>query len=876
MAIFDKIFGSSSGREVKKIKPIVTKVNEFDEKFKSFSDDELRAKTLEFKGKLKGLSGDALKNKMEDILPEAFAVVKNACRRLQGTKFEIAGQEATWNMIPFDVQIVGAVVLHRGMIAEMKTGEGKTLVSTMPIYLNALSGKGVYVVTVNDYLSQRDADWMGIVYRFLGLTVGVTKHGQTLEEKKQAYDCDITYGTNNEFGFDYLRDNMVGELEQMVQRKNNFYAIVDEVDSILIDEARTPLIISAPDEESGKMYQRFASIVPSLKENEHYNIDEKYNSATLNEAGIDAVEKALGVNDIYSEKGIVYVHHLEQALRAHAIMKRDKDYVVKDGQIHIVDQFTGRIMPGRRFSEGLHQAIEAKEGVPVQKESKTLATITFQNYFRMFDKLAGMTGTALTQAEEFRKVYGLDVVEVPTNQPMIREDFPDKIYRTEKGKFNAVAREIKELHKKGQPVLVGTIAIEKSEELSALLKREGIPHEVLNAKHHEKEASIISKAGEKGAVTIATNMAGRGTDIKLSEGVTKLGGLFVLGTERHEARRIDNQLRGRSGRQGDPGKSQFCVSAEDELMRRFGSDKMKTVMETFKIPEDEPIVSSFISKQIESAQKRIEGYNFDIRRYVLEYDNVMNTQRETIYRKRRKILNDWHEIKQAMKSDSPMNSPLKKDILDLVKEEIGLIVKIHAQTEFQSSWNIEEMLEVFGTILALPSDARSHINSLKTKTGNSEKIREAIVDYVFSEAKNLYAEREKEVGEFHMRNIERMLMLKVIDSLWVDHLDAIEALRSGIGLRGYGQRDPLVEYKKEGYNMFRKLLSAIRTQIVYNIFKVSVSIESKPSIDTEKMNYNSGKQSASTDTSKKKEDKVGRNDPCPCGSGKKYKHCHGK
>jgi preprotein translocase subunit SecA len=891
MSIFSNFFGSAEERERKRLLPVVAEINRLDKELDNLSDAELKNKTKEFKDKLAAAPDFKSQKKiLDEIMPAAFAVVKNACKRLQGTEYEIAGIKESWHMVPFDEQIMGGIVLHRGRIAEMKTGEGKTLVATMPIYLNALTGRGVHVVTVNEYLATRDAQWMGLVYNFLGLTVGSTRHGQTPAEKQTAYRADITYGTNNEFGFDYLRDNMAYDLESKAQRDLN-YVIVDEVDSILIDEARTPLIISAPDEESGKMYQQFSQMIPRLTENTHYNIDEKEKAATLTDAGMDKLEEMLGVQNIYTDKGIGYVHHLEQALKAHTLFKKDRDYIVKEGEIIIVDQFTGRLMPGRRYSEGLHQAIEAKEGVPVQKESKTLATITFQNYFRLYDKLSGMTGTAKTQEEEFQKVYNLDVSIIPTHKKLIRKDLPDKIYKTEAGKFTAVVREIAELHKTGQPVLVGTIAIEKSEELSNMLKRAGILHEVLNAKQHAKEATIVANAGQKGAVTIATNMAGRGTDIKLGAGVKELGGLHILGTERHEARRIDNQLRGRSGRQGDPGSSQFFASMDDDLMRMFGSDRMKAIMNTLKVPADQPIESSLLSKQIEGAQKKVEGHNFDVRRYVLEYDDVMNKHREIMYKRRRAILEAWANEKYKIKNNKidlpteakelpfPGVPPLAQKIKEIVDREIDKVVSAHTRTEVENAWDIEEIREVMTTIFPVPKDLRTRLEDFKEQAGTEsqdETARREMKKFLQKLADQAYAAKAKELGYPVMREIERAVLLRTIDSLWIDHLSEMQSLREGIGLRGYGQRNPLVEYKREGFRYFEQLLANINSQIAYTIFKVKVQLR-RP-LPMEGAQTQSGGDDTKLDKSVpiRKKVKVGRNDPCPCGSGKKYKKCHGR
>jgi len=833
MSIFNKIIGDSNSKFLKKVQPIVDEINKLEKKFESFSDKELKEKTNEFRKQLGPEPEQArygVKKSLDDILPEAFAVVRESAKR-------------TLNQRHYDVQLIGGLVLHQGKIAEMKTGEGKTLAATLPLYLNALTGKGAHLVTVNDYLARRDTVWMGQVYSLLGLTTGCIVHDNAfiydqeysqekisnqspnpsdqdskqdnLDEKrdelggfkifeeylrpvsrKEAYQADITYGTNNEFGFDYLRDNMAHSLEQMVQ-KDLHYVIVDEVDSILIDEARTPLIISAPDAESPKMYEQFSRIAPQLKKDVDYNIDEKMKVVTLTNDGMDKVEKILGIKDLYDTAGVRYVHYLEQSLKAQVLFKRDKDYVVKDGEVIIVDEFTGRLMPGRRWGDGLHQAVEAKEKVRVREESRTLASITFQNYFRMYKKLAGMTGTALTSAEEFDNVYKLNVIVVPTNKPMIRQSLPDRIYRSEQGKFKAIAQEISERHQKGQPLLIGTISIEKNELLGETLRKEGIHCEILNAKHHEREGAIIAQAGRLGAVTVATNMAGRGVDIILggnppnkeeAEKIKKLGGLYVMGTERHEARRIDNQLRGRSGRQGDPGSNQFFVSLEDDLMQRFGSDRVKKIMETLGVPEDQPIENKFISNAIEKAQARIEGYNFDARKHVLEYDDVMNKHRKKIYGMRKEIL-------------SASNEEIKKRTWELLKED-----------------------------------------ELKQ-----------------------YKEKEFKIGEDEMRKFEKFVMLNTIDMFWIAHLDRMSYLRESVGLRAYGQRDPLVEYKNEGHRLFKKLLEDVNFAIVETLLKAELRKDSSPTYPQRE------KPAFGRPPAERK--KVGRNDPCPCGSGKKYKKC---
>ncbi len=856
MSILSKIFGDPNEKELKKLWPIVEEVNKFEKTYQKLSDTELKAKTEEFKKRVK--DGE----KLDNLLPEAFAVVKNACRRLIGKTWEAGGSEITWNMIPFDVQILGGIVLHQGQISEMKTGEGKTLVATMPIYLNALTDKGVHVITVNDYLASRDSEWMGQVYRFLGLTTGTIVHDLNLDDRRAAYKADVTYGTNNEFGFDYLRDNMVTNPKQRVQRGLN-YTIVDEVDSILIDEARTPLIISAPDMESTSKYRDFARLIPNLKENTDYNIDHKLRVATLTEKGITKMEGLLGVKNIYEEKGIETVHHLEQALKAQVLFQRDRDYVVKNGEIIIVDEFTGRLMAGRRYSEGLHQAIEAKENVTVQQESKTLATITFQNYFRMYNKLAGMTGTAVTEAGEFAEIYKLEVIVAPTNEPMIRKDLNDRIYKNELGKFQATAQEIKKRNEFGQPVLVGTISIEKSEVLSELLKREGIKHEVLNAKHHEKEAHIIAKAGELNAVTIATNMAGRGTDIKLNKEVIKKGGLHILGTERHESRRIDNQLRGRSGRQGDPGSSQFYVSMEDDLMKRFGSDRVAGVMDTLGVADDQPIEHGMISKSIENAQKKVETYNFDIRKHLVEYDDIMNKQREIIYKLRDEIL--------ISSEDNPKK--LHQKIIDLIKNHIRSVLNIHAN---EGTWNRKEIKETINTLFPIDKKIEDFID----KASNRKELETKLLKI----AETLYEAKTKKLGDEATLALEKLVYLRTIDSLWIEHLSAMQSLREGIGLRGYGQRDPLVEYKKEGFNMFQRLLKMIESDIATNIYKVEILKQSSPMEGSQESRgavappsgVQAHKPPETSRQSAKPFNKVGRNDPCPCGSGKKYKKCCGK
>ena len=911
MSILGKIFGDANERYIKSLEPVVEKINELEKEFQNFSDEQLKTKTTEFKKKLN--EGETLDN----ILPEAFAAIREASKRTLGQRH-------------FDVQLMGGIALHQGKIAEMRTGEGKTLVATLPTYLNALSGKGIHIVTVNDYLARRDAAWMGQIYNALGLSVGCINHdgsyvydeghtnvqssksndqGQKSEAlslsllaldkerdtvgafhivheflrpvtKKEAYQADITYGTNNEYGFDYLRDNMAYSPEQMSQRIEHSYAIVDEVDSILIDEARTPLIISAPDTDSTKLYETFSKMVPRLVENDDYNVDEKLKAVTITEAGIEKVEKILGLSNIYDQGGVRHVHHLEQALKAQVLFKRDRDYVVKDGEVIIVDEFTGRLMPGRRWSEGLHQAVEAKEAVSVQKESRTLATITFQNYFRLYKKLAGMTGTAQTSAEEFHTVYKLEVVSVPTNKPAIRQDLADRIYKIEIGKFKAVAREVKERHEKGQPVLVGTVSIQKNELMSKLLEREGVEHRVLNAKQHEKEAELHAQAGQLGAVTVATNMAGRGVDIILGGNppdpqeagrVRELGGLHVIGTERHEARRIDDQLRGRAGRQGDPGSSQFFVSTEDDVIRIFGGDRLKNVMETLGIGEDDVIENRFISRAIEQAQSKIEGHNFDIRKYVLEYDDVMNKHRDAIYRLRKDVL---------------FSQNIRETVLGYVLDVVNQIVTLHAPEDSGSEWNIEEIAEsikaLIGTSTPLSTSRDGTLHSdLVDVAGNRDFHK--LSEFIFDHVTKAYEAKEKEAGPEAMRQLEKFILLRTVDELWMDHIETMEQLRDSVRLRAYGQRDPLIEYKIEGQKMFEQLQNAVKGQVANLIFKVSfiqqpreVKMEERrPDIvgDPHK-HQETVNEPVHRQLSGDKSPNVGRNDPCPCGSGKKYKKCH--
>ncbi|OGY50819.1 MAG: preprotein translocase subunit SecA [Candidatus Buchananbacteria bacterium RIFCSPHIGHO2_02_FULL_45_11b] len=910
MSLLSKIFGDANEKYLKTLLPAVEAINRLEPKFSAMSDEELKSQTKRFKDEL------AADKALNDILPEAFACVREAAKRTIGQRH-------------YDVQLVAGLVLNIGQIAEQKTGEGKTLSATTAMYLNALEGKGCHLITVNDYLSRRDCGWMGPIYNALGISVGVIIHDAAFlydpdftdenarDEKlvhlkpvsrRQAYEADITYGTNNEFGFDYLRDNMVADLGQMAQRDLH-YAIVDEVDSILIDEARTPLIISAPDAESTDQYRQFAQLVTQLKENEDYNIDEKMRAATLSEAGINKMEKMLGLDNIYAEGGMSEVHHIEQALRAQALFRRDRDYVVKDGEIIIVDEFTGRLMFGRRYSEGLHQAIEAKEGVAVQKESRTLATVTFQNYFRMYKKLAGMTGTAATEAEEFHKIYKLDVTVIPTNKPMVRKDLPDRIYKNEEGKFLAVAAEVKQRHRLGQPVLIGTISIEKNELLGGILAREGIEAQILNAKHHDKEAQIIANAGKFGAVTVATNMAGRGVDIKLGgedaapeeeRQVKDLGGLCIIGTERHESRRIDNQLRGRGGRQGDPGGSQFYVCLDDDLMRIFGSGRIKGVMEALKLPDDVPVENRMVSKSLEAAQKKVEGFHFDTRKHLVEYDDVLNKHRDTIYKKRKEIL---------------AQTDLKTKVLDLVLEEIAEVVNFHTASDDEKSWNIEEIYEVANTIFPVLPQTRIKLNEIQEMAGTDiedQSSRGRLAGYLYKLAVAVYNQTEAEVGrvfgkENGFLDVAKGISLRSIDTLWIEHLEAIDSLRTGIGLQGYGQRDPLVEYKKEAYRLFKELLAMVRKQIVYSIYKVGAVSQMPAGIfpqggnltfvapaKTATTTKSAISQLAVQNSPQQKEaqsretelvesaathyqgQRVGRNDPCPCGSGKKFKQCHGK
>jgi len=981
MSIYTKVFGDPNEKTIKKLQPIVQMVNDFEAVFEKLSDEELKGKTSALKARLE--KGETL----DDILPEAFATVREAAKRTMGMRH-------------YDVQLMGGAVLHQGNIAEMRTGEGKTLTATLPVYLNALAGRGVHVVTVNDYLAKRDAVWMGQIYDFLGLSVGIiqnqrvtylydgTVNGKTTDDglrstdgsnsntvdrsplsvdnsegsdsdkerdeigsfhvedeylrpatRREAYRCDIVYGTNNEYGFDYLRDNMVQSLDEMVMRPESAmpYCIIDEVDSILIDEARTPLIISAPAEKATDQYYQFAKLVTQLSEKTDYNVDEKMRSATLSEEGITKFEQWLGVDNIYVEGGVRTVHHIEQALKAAVLFKRDKDYIVDNGEIIIIDEFTGRKMPGRRYSEGLHQAIEAKEHVAIQNESQTLATITFQNLFRMYGKISGMTGTAKTEEEEFFKIYGIEVIVLPTNKPDIRKDLSDRIYKNNKGKYKAIVERIQACRAKGQPVLIGTASVEKNEELSAYLSSQGIEHEALNAKNHEREGEIVAQAGRPGAITLATNMAGRGVDIKLGgnpvdkdeeKQVLDAGGLFVLGTERHESRRIDNQLRGRAARQGDPGETQFFVSTEDDLMRIFAGERMKNVMERLNVPDDMPIEQKMITKMLEGAQKKVEGHHFDTRKHVLQYDDVLNRHRDVIYTKRRRILElasgqitsveSIQSADLALPEDTQVqtNEPeysredgdtayteeqfvsLKGMIMNLIESEIEFVVSYHTNLEEdRSQWDLNEIFETMRTIFHFSDEEKERLFSLG-KEGENGKLedverRDAIVEFLLEKARTAYTQLEEQVrktsggtednGQRVIQSMEKALLLRASDTLWVEHLESVQHLRQGIGLQGYGQRDPLVEYKKEAFRLFNELLANIQKEVVYSFFKVTIGLQIAPSImSNDKMTLEGAKKTMSeqgTHVQKKERndsgEKIGRNDPCSCGSGKKYKKCHG-
>ena len=851
---FKNLFKDPNEKELEKLKPIVEEINSLEPEMQALSDQELKAKTEEFKNRHQ--NGESL----DDLLPEVFAVVREASQRSTDAGFR-----------HYDVQLMGGIVLHQGKIAEMKTGEGKTLAATLPVYLNALSGKGVHVVTVNDYLAERDSEWMGQIYRFLNMSVGVILSGMTPDERREAYNCDITYGTNNEFGFDYLRDNMAYKEEDLVQRDHH-YAILDEVDSILIDEARTPLIISGPVQEKSSDYRKFNRVIPALNEEEDYEIDEKNKLVTLTEAGVEKAERKLNVDNLYSEENFKLNHQLNQALKAHTLMKKDRDYIVKDGAVKIVDEFTGRVMEGRRYSEGLHQAIEAKEGVEVQKGSQTFAKITLQNFFRMYDKLAGMTGTAKTEEEEFIKIYDMSVVVIPTNEPLIRDNMSDLVFTNKEAKYKNVIKEIKRLYEKGRPVLVGTADIENSEMLSRELKRKNIPHEVLNAKNHEREAEIIKDAGQKKSVTIATNMAGRGTDIVLGEGVVELGGLHVLGTERHESRRIDNQLRGRAGRQGDPGSSQFYVSLEDDLLRLFGSDKINGLLDKLGVDEDEPVEHKMISNSIEKAQQKVESRNFDIRKAILKYDDILNKQREVIYEQRKTLLT---------------TDELEEKIAGMLEQFVDDVMEMFMSEDLHpDEWDLEGMLEyLHGNGLAKELE----VSDLETKA------RSEIKEKITLNSLSSYQEKREKIDSERFNKIIKFLALRVIDRKWMTHLDNMDELRQGIGLRAVGQKDPLTEYKFESFDMFNELTSSIREDIVETAFKVEVEEKEnipKKQINRQQLNYSSPEaalegQSKGNDKSSTgngsvgqntviKEDEPGRNDPCPCGSGKKYKKCCGR
>jgi len=837
--LLTKVFGSKNDRELKKLQPTIENINTFEPEIQALSDEQLRAQTVLFRQRLE--NGESL----DDILPEAFATVREASVR-------------TLQMRHFDMQLVGGIVLHQGKIAEMKTGEGKTLAATLPAYLNALSGKGVHIITVNDYLARRDTEWMGNIYNFLGLSVGSILHGLDDEERKAAYGADITYGTNNEFGFDYLRDNMKFDLESVVQGELNF-AIVDEVDSILVDEARTPLIISGPAEKSTDLYYQVNGIIPRLVKDKDYTIDEKARAAVLTEEGVARAENILQVDNLYDSKYIELLHHINQALKAHTLFKRDVDYIVKNGEVTIVDEFTGRLMPGRRYSEGLHQALEAKENVRIENENQTLATVTFQNYFRMYNKLSGMTGTADTEAAEFKKIYDLDVSVIPTNMPMVRNDFPDAIYKTRREKFDAVMDEIEQLYQKGQPVLVGTISIDVSEDLSKKLKKRGIKHTVLNAKNHEKEAEIIAMAGQKGGVTISTNMAGRGTDIVLGEGVTDLDGLRIIGTERHESRRIDNQLRGRSGRQGDPGSSRFYLALEDDLLRIFGGERITGIMEKLGMEEGEPIEHNLISRAIENAQAKVEGHNFDIRKQLIEYDDVMNQQREVIYKQRREAL---------------MGKSLKSSIEDMISEKAEIIADMFADEKaLPEDWDIKGLND------AVFKQFNFRLNSFDEDTLDGLNS-DGLTQLIYESALEIYNQREAVIGEEDFRQLERVVMLQTVDNLWKDHLLSMDHLKEGIGLRGYAQQNPLLVYKKEGFELFQEMISRVKEETLGILFRIQIA-ESEKIDDLRKpkeqnLTFSSGDAPAKKKPVKRVEKKIGRNAPCPCGSGKKYKKCCGR
>ena len=847
--LLTKILRMGEGRRVKELQKNVVTVSALEPEMEKLSDDGLRAKTDEFRERL--AKGETL----DDVLHEAFAVVREASKR-------------TLEMRPFDVQVMGGIVLHQGKIAEMKTGEGKTLAATMPVYLNALSGKGVHVVTVNDYLARRDANWMGVIYESLGLSVGLIQDYMGFEERKVAYAADVTYGTNAQFGFDYLRDNIATSADHLVQRDLN-YAIVDEVDSILIDEARTPLIISGMPESAADTYYRFASIMPRLKAGNDYEVDEKKRQVAPTESGVEKVEKALGVENLYDDVNTNLVNHLNQALRAHTLFHKDIEYIVRDGEVLIVDEFTGRVLEGRRYSEGLHQAIEAKEGVAIKEENQTVATITIQNYFRQYDKLAGMTGTAATEADEFMHTYKMGVVSVPTHRPMIREDKDDFVYSTKNAKYNAVVEDITERHQKGQPILVGTVSVEVSEHLSTMLKRRGIKHEVLNAKQHEREAEIIAFAGETGSVTIATNMAGRGTDIKLGEGVTELGGLYVLGTERHEARRIDNQLRGRSGRQGDPGESRFYLSFEDDLLRRFGGQRMQAVIERIGLEEDVPIEAGMVSGSVRRAQEQVENQNFQTRKRILEYDDVLNKQREVIYAMRRDIL---------------MGE--KVDTWEYVEEILSDVVGQYvSENIYPENWDMETLSAEINRFYPSQID----FLSIDVENLSSEEVLEMVLEDAAARLEERKDEWEERTAELQKRGLirtdgvdsfeeaERRTLLSIVDSRWREHLYDMDNLREGIGWRGLGQRDPLVEYKREGFDMFQDTVQGLKEDYVTYIYRIeNVKLREEPEV--QQLSYSGGTEEPNPrpKSPRKSAHKIGRNDPCPCGSGKKFKKCHGR
>ncbi|WP_461202143.1 preprotein translocase subunit SecA [Enterococcus sp. N342-3-1-2] len=832
MANFFRKLIENDKKELKRLDHIATQVEAHADEMAALTDEQIREKTDEFRRRYQG--GETL----DQLLPEAFAVVREAAKRVLG-------------LYPYHVQLMGGVVLHDGNIPEMRTGEGKTLTATLPVYLNAISGEGVHVVTVNEYLATRDSTEMGDLYNFLGLTVGLNINSKSAEEKRAAYACDITYSTNNELGFDYLRDNMVVYRHQMVQRPLN-YAIVDEVDSILIDEARTPLIISGQAEKSTALYNRVDNFVKRLNEEEDYKIDIQSKTIGLTEKGIEKAEETFGLNNLYDIENTALTHHMDQALRANYIMIRDFDYVVQDGKVLIVDQFTGRIMDGRRYSDGLHQAIEAKENVEIEDETKTMATITFQNYFRMYKKLSGMTGTAKTEEEEFREIYNMQVIQIPTNKPIVRDDRADLLYPTLESKFQAVVQDIKERHRKGQPVLVGTVAVETSELLSSMLDREKVPHEVLNAKNHFKEAEIILNAGQKGAVTIATNMAGRGTDIKLGLGVAELGGLAVVGTERHESRRIDNQLRGRAGRQGDPGMSQFYLSLEDDLMKRFGSERIKVFLDRMKIDEEDAVIQSkMLSKQVESAQKRVEGNNYDTRKNVLQYDDVMREQREVIYGQRQEVIKEDQDLSQTL--------------MNMVKRSINRVVDSHTQLE-ETEWNYEGIVDFAAN--ALVHEDTISIDSIKGKSAQEIK------DYLNQRAQEVFDKKKEQLNSpEQLLEFEKVVILRVVDTKWTDHIDAMDQLRQSVGLRAYGQNNPLVEYQTEGYNMFENMVGAIE----YEVTRLFMKAEIRQNVQREQVAQ--GEAQGVEEAPAKQEPSfknVGRNDPCPCDSGKKFKNCHGK